>query len=644
MKQKQWLFALLAGLILAGFPGAGTAWGDTIYLKNKKTVEGIILSNEPDSQFVVIRIPAGPLKIPRDNIERIDQQKNIDFTESTGDLAVTDNDLDRAMQLYQKALKDDPGNKRLADKIEKVRKNIADRDQRVYGTSFEKIENLLKNREFQPAIDEAQNLYDRVKESSARDRCKQLIAEAHIGIARDFKDRVDYPNAEKHYLLAKQEYPKNPLAAIELADMLATGRKPQAIELYKEGIQLAKENPGSLGPNHDAKLLDYQFKLGRLYFEDKQYRAAADAFVEVTRDDKNFTKPEAVDYAVEAYSKIQTSAIKGDINHIIENLKAIIAMRQREDRASLLLGRIYFDQGDWAHAAETLSQAVASPPVAAASNLPYQEALYYLGISYRKLNQVDKAAEAFQNLVNQKTGNYDAYCELGEVRLLQAAYAQAKDAFDQALALDKDKYRAWLGKGRALQKLTPPQYDESRECLKEVVLRDPGNLDAQLSIATSYIDEQRWNDATRELQKTIDMSRDKSEAERNKDEIKQVLAQANTFLGTANLNLLKTNVARENFQQALNIISTYAPAMDGIGKTYQAEGMQKEAETNFMKAIEADPKNPDYYLSLGINWHKYRKNYAKALTYYMKYLELGGKDPNVRQWIRECGGTPPPEK
>ena len=604
----------------------------------------MIISNAPADDFIMIKIPAGPLKLPRRNIDRMVQEKNSNFTETTGDLAVTDGDLDRAFQLYQKALKDTPASPRLQEKLEKVRKGIEDRDQRIYGSSFTVIEGLVKKRDFQKAIDEAQTLFDRVKEGSARERCKQLIAQGHIGIARDYKDRVDYPEAEKHYMMAKQEDPKNAEACLELADMLSATRKPMAIGLYKEGIQLAAENPSSLDPSNNKSLLDYQFILGRMYFDDKQYRDAADIFVEVTRADRNFTKPQAVDYAVEAYSKIQTSALKDDVSHIIKNLKAIIAMRQREDRATLLLGRIYFDQGDWANAAETLSQAVASPPVGATSNLPYQEALYYLGISQRKLNQVDRAAETFQVLINQKSGNYDAYCELGEVRLIQAAYTQARDVFDQALALDKDKFRAWLGKGRALQKLEPPLYDESRECLNEVVLRDPGSVDAQLAIARSYVDQQKWNDASRELQKTLDMVKEKSAEDRKKDEVKQVQAEALTLMGTANLNLEKRNVARENFQQALNVIPAWAAAMDGVGKTFQADGLHNDAEINFQKAIDADPKNPNYYLSMGINWHKYRKNYAKALIYYNKYLELGGKDANVRQWIRECGGTPPAEK
>jgi hypothetical protein len=43
---------------------------------------------------------------------------------------------------------------------------------------------------------------------------------------------------------------------------------------------------------------------------------------------------------------------------------------------------------------------------------------------------------------------------------------------------------------------------------------------------------------------------------------------------------------------------------------------------------------------MAISYHKYLQDPAKALPYYVDYMKLGGKDPNVKRWIADCGGNP----
>ena len=57
--------------------------------------------------------------------------------------------------------------------------------------------------------------------------------------------------------------------------------------------------------------------------------------------------------------------------------------------------------------------------------------------------------------------------------------------------------------------------------------------------------------------------------------------------------------------------------------------------------IRLDPKNPKYYLGLGIMYHNNLKKTQKAIENYTKYIELGGEDfEKVNEWIKECGGQP----
>ena len=512
--------------------------------------------------------------------------------------------------------------------------------------SSQRSKKAIEAENFEQAIKDAAVLVDRVKEDSAKSHCQELMAIAHIGIARSCRDRVDYPEAEKHYDMAMQVFPQGPIAALELADMLqlSPARKASAIPPVSARHRAGRTKPRPGGS--PIRCWTTVSGWGRLFFDERQYREAADAFLEVTRLDSGFRYAQAVDLAVESYAKAQASALDDDRQHIIANLKSIIALKPTEDRAYLLLGRIYYDQQDWDDARTMLKQAVANTPARIGPNRALQEALYYLGISQRHLNENEDAAQSFEELVSRDPNNYDALCELAQIRYEQANYAAALDLFDRAQRLDQEKYRAYLGKGETLSKLS--EFTEARDNFREVVERDPTNARAQYAIAYSYFLAEKWDEAVREAGKTVDMIDDlsKEQAAQIKDK-ESILAQSYTLMGNASLTQGKTNLAREQFEKALARMSGYAAALDGIGKTYQAEGRHKAAEEFFLKAIEASPQTPDFYLSLGINWHNYRKNTGEALKYYYKYLELGGTDPNVRVWIRECGGTPPaaaPEK
>ena len=117
-----------------------TTFADTIILKGGRKLIGIIDPISSDDEQVTIRTTVGTLRVPRSKIQTIEQQENISYTESSGDLAMAENDLDRALDLYQKALRNQPSNTVLQKKIQGVREKIRDRDQRVYGRQFSEIE------------------------------------------------------------------------------------------------------------------------------------------------------------------------------------------------------------------------------------------------------------------------------------------------------------------------------------------------------------------------------------------------------------------------------------------------------------------------------------------------------------------------
>ena len=96
------------------------------------------------------------------------------------------------------------------------------------------------------------------------------------------------------------------------------------------------------------------------------------------------------------------------------------------------------------------------------------------------------------------------------------------------------------------------------------------------------------------------------------------------------------------FDKALEHYGDNPLAFDGKGQAYRELDMLDEAEDFFQKAVQADPDNPSFLLNIGVLYHQFRQDTERALQYYLAYYERGGTDPNVRQWIEECGGSPPP--
>jgi hypothetical protein len=59
------------------------------------------------------------------------------------------------------------------------------------------------------------------------------------------------------------------------------------------------------------------------------------------------------------------------------------------------------------------------------------------------------------------------------------------------------------------------------------------------------------------------------------------------------------------------------------------------------KAIQINPNDPRYHLSLGIIYQNNLKDCQKAVDCYRRYILLGGPDiATVNKWIEECGGKP----
>lgn len=81
-----------------------------------------------------------------------------------------------------------------------------------------------------------------------------------------------------------------------------------------------------------------------------------------------------------------------------------------------------------------------------------------------------------------------------------------------------------------------------------------------------------------------------------------------------------------------------------LGLVQQKKGRFAEAEQAFLQALKVNPGYSDVHLSLGDLYAQDLKDRKKAVASYERYMETGGNENRVRDYLRESGAGSAPEK
>jgi tetratricopeptide (TPR) repeat protein len=81
-----------------------------------------------------------------------------------------------------------------------------------------------------------------------------------------------------------------------------------------------------------------------------------------------------------------------------------------------------------------------------------------------------------------------------------------------------------------------------------------------------------------------------------------------------------------------------------LGLALQQKGRFDEAERAMRQALAVDPNYSDVYLALGDLYAERLKDPNKAVEAYQRYLETGGNEDRVREYLKQAGAGVPAEK
>lgn len=98
--------------------------------------------------------------------------------------------------------------------------------------------------------------------------------------------------------------------------------------------------------------------------------------------------------------------------------------------------------------------------------------------------------------------------------------------------------------------------------------------------------------------------------------------------------------ARDTLQYAVDLIPENAVAHCNLGEIFKHLRDFDQCIQHLTEAQRLDPEYPETYINLGIVYDDYVIDDARARENYRKYLELGGTDPRVADWLRALESTP----
>jgi tetratricopeptide (TPR) repeat protein len=263
------------------------------------------------------------------------------------------------------------------------------------------------------------------------------------------------------------------------------------------------------------------------------------------------------------YAQAQAAQQRQDIPTAIEKYRQMIRLAPHLAAAYNNLGRLYFNQHDYGHAAQTLAQGLRLNP-----DMPTASAM--LGMSYFETGQAPKAEEPLETALGANPKDPLVQITLAKVRIRLHKYDGAVDLLKTYTEENPRDQEAWYLLGKTYLQL-------SEDSLGKIHQIDPNSVIAHE--VAGEIDESMHNydGALVEYKKAIDLAPDQPEPH---------IHMANTYW-----SISKWDSARTEFEAGLEHDPNNCSAHWKLGNTIlEANGEPSEALTHLNTAVELCPE------------------------------------------------------
>ena len=104
-------------------------------------------------------------------------------------------------------------------------------------------------------------------------------------------------------------------------------------------------------------------------------------------------------------------------------------------------------------------------------------------------------------------------------------------------------------------------------------------------------------------------------------------------MGNHYYRLRRLDRAIEYYRKAVELDPNLYTGYCNLASAYYRQGLPRKAIGILEQAVTKDPRRPTAHYNLGIIYDTELRNRAKALFHYYRFLEVGGRNPNVKKWM-----------
>lgn len=211
------------------------------------------------------------------------------------------------------------------------------------------------------------------------------------------------------------------------------------------------------------------------------------------------------------------------------------------------------------------------------------EAWFYLGIAYKKVNQTAKAIEAYRQAVLINPDFAAGWSQLGDAYAHTDQRAKAIEAYRQVVRIDPNYIGGWYSLSYAYERAGQPA--QAIEAMQQWVRIKPEDAGGWYALGSTYSNAGQAAKAIAAYQQAV--------------RINPYRAQVWYALGLAHRRTGQTVRAIEAFQRAVSINPNDAWTWDALGDTYGRAGQTTQAITAYRKSLSINPDNDLAWYSLG---------------------------------------------
>jgi tetratricopeptide (TPR) repeat protein len=234
----------------------------------------------------------------------------------------------------------------------------------------------------------------------------------------------------------------------------------------------------------------------------------------------------------------------------------------------------------------------------------FQRNDFTYGVAMYQHGYLDQAAASFQQVIEAKPKNADAYYNLGTLKLRRNNFDEARQYLEQTLKLQPDYPEAWNNLGMIAGQ--QGRVDEAIQDFQQSLALRPGYATAYLNLGNVYRRQKAFDKAQESLKRALALQPDD--------------ADVNYSIGMLYAQQNQMRQASDYLQRAIELRPDYAEALNNLGIVFVRQQDFSRAEEQFKSGIRVAPNFDQSYLNLA-RLYATRSNKEKAREVLQQLLQ-----------------------